>query len=438
MLTFIVKGGPDAGNAGLGVLLWPHAGGLAHTVTIHGKIADGYGFQLQMLTDTGVLAHELFHVLGAPDLYHYVPNGMFPVSDWDLMAGTGPYPPQHMGCYMKFKYGGWISSIPEITSGGAYTLNPLTSSTNQCKKITSPYSTTEYFVLEYRSQTSSIFESTVSNSGLLVYRINTLVDGNAGGPPDEVYIYRPGGTPTEDGAVYNANFSSDVGRTAINDSTDPSSFLSDGSPGGLNISHIGAAGPTISFTVSLPTFGDVSLTYWAHEFIERLYDAGITGGCAINPLRYCPEATVTRAQMAVFLERGIHGSTYNPPSVGTSTGFGDVPSTYWAAGWIKQLAADGITGGCGAGMYCPESPVTRAQMAVFLLRSKYGASYNPPAVGSTTGFADVPSTYWAAAWIKQLVAEGITSGCAANTYCPEEPVTRAQMAVFLVRTFNLP
>jgi hypothetical protein len=142
--------------------------------------------------------------------------------------------------------------------------------------------------------------------------------------------------------------------------------------------------------------------------------------------------------MAVFLERGIHGSTYTPPAVGASSGFNDVPSNYWAAAWIKQLAADGITGGCGGGNYCPGYPVTRAQMAVFLLRAKYGASYIPPAVGASTGFNDVPANYWAAAWIKQLAAEGITSGCGAGIYCPETPVTRAQMAVFLVRTFNLP
>ena len=185
-------------------------------------------------------------------------------------------------------------------------------------------------------------------------------------------------------------------------------------------------------------FADVPENYWAWSFVERLYNAGITGGCATNPLRYCPDGTVTRAQMAVFLLRGIHGSTYNPPAVGSSTGFTDVPTTYWAAAWIKQLAAEGITGGCGTNLYCPEAPVTRAQMAVFLLRSKYGASYNPPAVGSSTGFTDVPTDYWAAAWIKQLVAEGITSGCGTNTYCPEAPVTRAQMAVFLVRTFDLP
>ena len=186
------------------------------------------------------------------------------------------------------------------------------------------------------------------------------------------------------------------------------------------------------------TFNDVFTTYWAWDFVERLYDAGITGGCGVNPLQYCPETTVTRAQMAVFLERGIHGSSYNPPGVAGSTGFGDVGPSYWAGAWIKQLAAEGITGGCGSGNYCPESPVTRAQMAIFLLRSKYGASYNPPAVGSNTGFSDVQSTYWAAAWIKQLVTEGITAGCGSGNYCPEAPVTRAQMAVFLVRTFSLP
>jgi hypothetical protein len=186
------------------------------------------------------------------------------------------------------------------------------------------------------------------------------------------------------------------------------------------------------------TFSDVTNTYWAWSFIERLYSAGITGGCAANPLMYCPETTVTRAQMAVFLERGIHGSSYNPPAVGASTGFGDVQLAYWAAAWIKQLAAEGITGGCGSGNYCPEAPVTRAQMAVFLLRSKYGASYSPPAVGGSTGFSDVDPTYWAGAWIKQLVADGITAGCGSGIYCPESPVTRAQMAVFLVRTFSLP
>jgi hypothetical protein len=147
---------------------------------------------------------------------------------------------------------------------------------------------------------------------------------------------------------------------------------------------------------------------------------------------------VTRAQMAVFLLRGIHGSSYHPPAVGSSTSFDDVSTTHWAATWIKQLAVERITSGCGSGDYCPESSVTRAQMAVFLLRAKYGSGYTPSAVGAGTGFGDVPPDHWAAAWVKQLAAEGITGGCGHGNYCPNSAVTRAQMAVFLVKTFDLP
>lgn len=183
-------------------------------------------------------------------------------------------------------------------------------------------------------------------------------------------------------------------------------------------------------------FSDVPSSYWAYSWIDKLAANNITGGCA--PGVYCPTDSVTRAQMAIFLLRGIHGSSYTPPAVGDSTGFSDVSTGHWAAAWIKQFATEGITGGCGAGIYCPDNPVTRAQMAIFLLRAKYGSAYTPPAIGSGTGFSDVPDTHWAAAWIKQLAAEGITSGCSASNYCPEASVSRDQMAIFLVRTFNLP
>jgi YDG domain/MBG domain (YGX type)/S-layer homology domain len=194
----------------------------------------------------------------------------------------------------------------------------------------------------------------------------------------------------------------------------------------------------ISINKTTASFIDVPTSHWAWMYIERLYAAGITGGCGTSPLRYCPDGNVTRAEMAVFLLRGIHGSSYAPPAVGASTGFGDVSTSYWAAAWIKQLAVEGITAGCGSGNYCPGNPVTRAEMAVFLLRAKHGSSYAPPAVGASTGFGDVSTSYWAAAWIKQLVVEGITAGCGSGNYCPGNPVTRAEMAVFLVRTFNLP
>jgi len=177
---------------------------------------------------------------------------------------------------------------------------------------------------------------------------------------------------------------------------------------------------------------DVPENYWAFRFIETLIDYRITNGCADNS--YCPEDAITRAQMAVFIERGIRGGDYVPPPA-TGTVFPDVPIDYWAASWIEQFLLDGVTGGCGNGIYCPEDSVTRAQMAVFLLRAKFGADHEPPPPVGV--FNDVPVDYWAASWIEQLFAEGITVGCDEGLYCPEDPVTRAQMAVFVVRAFEL-
>ena len=183
------------------------------------------------------------------------------------------------------------------------------------------------------------------------------------------------------------------------------------------------------------TFTDVPSSYWAYDYIERLYAAGITSGCSASPMMYCPLAPVTRAQMAIFILRGEHGSAYTPP-VATGTVFSDVTASTFGAAWIEQFASEGITSGCGNGMYCPDANVTRAQMAIFLLRGKYGSAYVPPV--ATGVFTDVPVGSFAADWIEQLASEGITSGCGGGNYCPNAEVTRDQMAVFLVRTFNLP
>ncbi|PKN92282.1 MAG: hypothetical protein CVU44_14165 [Chloroflexi bacterium HGW-Chloroflexi-6] len=186
-----------------------------------------------------------------------------------------------------------------------------------------------------------------------------------------------------------------------------------------------------------PVFADVNFFHWANEWVERLYSSGLTSGCGSAPAIFCPDKPVTRAQMAVFLLKGIYGPAYAPPPAGDGTGFEDVETNHWAAAWIKQLAAEGITYGCGDGNFCPDTPVNRAQLAVFLLKAKYGAAYSPaPASGAT--FLDVTSDHWAAAWIEQLAAENITSGCGNGNFCPQLSANRAQMAIFLVKTFNLP
>jgi predicted outer membrane repeat protein len=185
------------------------------------------------------------------------------------------------------------------------------------------------------------------------------------------------------------------------------------------------------------TFGDVPMDVSHWSWVERLSNSTITAGCGNG--NYCPFSEVVRAQMAIFLLRGRHcGSSYTPPAVGASTGFGDVPLDATYAPWVKQLAAEGITAGCGNGNFCPQTVVNRAQMAIFLLRAKHGANYSPPAVGADTGFGDVPLDVSYAPWVKQLAAEGITAGCGSGNFCPLQNVNRAQMATFLVRAFGLP
>ena len=211
-ICFMINGESD----GWSDLLWAHRWSLwSQTAYINGKRVWDYTFQPEDQVSVRTLCHEMFHTLSAPDLYHYDDGGLDldPVGRWDIMEhGSG-----HMGAYMKWKYAdqNWISEIPEITTPGTYTLNPLTSPTNNCYKIFSPNSTNEFFVVEYRRK-SGDYESNVPGDGLLVYRINTDFRGNANFDNetifDEVYIYRPGGGPTSNGIIGNAHFSSDLGR----------------------------------------------------------------------------------------------------------------------------------------------------------------------------------------------------------------------------------
>ena len=162
--------------------------------------------------------------------------------------------------------------------------------------------------------------------------------------------------------------------------------------------------------------------------VTNAITAGIGGGL------YGVDQPTLRQQMAVFLLKAKYGICYVPP--GCTGVFPDVPCPSTFANWIEDLAAKGITGGCGGGNYCPQNPVRRDQMAVFLLKAKYGSSYVPP---ECTGvFPDVPCPSQFADWIEQLAAEQITGGCGGGDYCPLNNNTRGQMAVFIVKTFNLP
>jgi hypothetical protein len=116
-------------------------------------------------------------------------------------------------------------------------------------------------------------------------------------------------------------------------------------------------------------FADVACPSLFADWIEELYTLGVTGGCQVSPLSYCPDAPVTRAQMAAFLLKASLGSSYAPPNC-SGLVFTDVPCTGGIFDpWIEDLASRGITGGCGAGAYCPDASNTRGQMAVFLVKT---------------------------------------------------------------------
>jgi alpha-tubulin suppressor-like RCC1 family protein len=197
-----------------------------------------------------------------------------------------------------------------------------------------------------------------------------------------------------------------------------------------------------TFTARRQTFADVPITHSLWAYVDAFYASGITGGCGVSPLIFCPENNVTRAAMAVFLLRAKYGAGYTPPAARHF--FSDLPvaGKEWQEAWVDEFYSQGITGGCGTAplRFCPENPVTRAAMAVFILRAIEGSTYAPPAASHF--FADLPvaGKEWQEAWVDELYRRGITTGCGTGPliYCPENPVKRQAMAAFIVRAFNLP
>ncbi len=152
--------------------------------------------------------------------------------------------------------------------------------------------------------------------------------------------------------------------------------------------------------------------------IAELAASGVTRGC--NPplsTRFCPDDAVSRGEMAAFLARAL-----DLPAGEAS--FTDVADSVFSAD-IAALAASGITNGCTPDRFCPDDPVTRGQMAAFLTRA---LRLDP----GPDAFTDDDGSIFEAE-IDALAAAGITRGCTVDSFCPDEQVTRAQMASFLVR-----
>ena len=252
-VIFVVKG-----NVGdWSDLLWPHMWSMyGEEAYINGKRVGTFNFQLETSSyfSVSTLCHEMSHSLGFPDLYHYKSgtDHLSPSGPWDLMCGNAN-PPQHSSTYMKHKYGTWIDEIPEITEYGTYTIeaNSWEGGRRNCYKIASnnPH---QYYLLEYRNK-NNFFEKGLPTSGLLIYRIDTRFHGcadyNGTNKFDEVYIFRPGGSQTQNGSINAAAFSKNHERTEFNINTDPYPFLNKNTEDlTFNICNISETGDQMTFT----------------------------------------------------------------------------------------------------------------------------------------------------------------------------------------------
>ena len=231
------------------------------------------------------------------------------------------------------------------------------------------------------------------------------------------------------GGLSNLNGVLEVGESAIvepgwqNLLTSPVAFT------GIASAFTGPAGPVYTLDDSLADYGGVG--------------AGATADCyAATPAHDCYQLSITGARPAAHWDATFDEALGpgTPSFAGTWTlhvgeSFPDVPTAHPFYFYVEDLFHNGITGGCGGGDYCPATPVTRGQMAVFLLKSEHGSSYVPRSC-SPGIFADVACPGPFADWIEQLFQEGVTGGCAPGLYCPDSAVTRAQMAVFLLKAMH--
>ena len=167
---------------------------------------------------------------------------------------------------------------------------------------------------------------------------------------------------------------------------------------------------------------------WVSDMaVAERNDSGSARTVAIAGIRAGRPATDLISAADLRSALSLRSTTFD---VTVTPRFGDVPTDHLFAGEVVGLSALGVTTGCTPTSFCPGRSVTRAEMAAFLVR----ALDLPAATGDQFGDDNGHSLE---AEIASLAASGITSGCSATSFCPDRSVTRAEMAAFIVRGFDL-
>ena len=283
-------------------------------------------------TKSSVIIHEFMHSLGYPDLYNS--NNDYPVFTWDIM-GNVISPPPYSLAYLRSYFTNWLS-IDEISKSGTITLNTQDNKDgNQAYIIKSPLNDYEFFVVEYRKKPTLFdkIDRSISNSGVIVYRINTTITGlsNKFGSYG-VYVYRDNSfalNSTPSSAVYNTVFSKELGRTTVGNSDlnskDKALLYSDGTNSGIVLSEIGSlSSNSITLNVSIPNKDDLDV--WnelKYDDINKNSGYKVQTSIEMNNKIYVGSITNNKLYTIVY-----DNGNWSTISNGTNIVIGDVsPST---------------------------------------------------------------------------------------------------------------
>ncbi|MBQ9991071.1 MAG: hypothetical protein IJP31_09065 [Lachnospiraceae bacterium] len=244
--------------------------------SINGKLVRDYNLINESgvyfgVSNSGLIIHEFLHTIGYPDLYHRNMTNGSPVSVWDIMASES-HRVQYPLAYLRSAYTNWFTIDTVEKSGTGFSLYAASATTAATKNqqaliLKTDYSDSEFFVVEYRKKGAAYteeYEQILPGSGLIIYRVNTSVQGgNIAGPPDMIYVFRPGDTYNEAGYedglgnIYQSYLSSEAGRTSYGSSDFDATLeqgaitYSDGVNSGIVISNVGsAAGDQITFDIT--------------------------------------------------------------------------------------------------------------------------------------------------------------------------------------------
>jgi hypothetical protein len=350
--------------------------------------------------------------IAAPTLTWYLAMG---ATSYDVYFGTSPSPP-----------------LVANVSAASYTLAPLA------------YNTTYYWQVVAKNSSGSTPSS--------IYSFTTFDSScsfTAGAP--FLFSYVGGIQPVNVTAGAGCTWTPRVSASWLQISSESSqagsgslNLLANANSGSAQLAYLNFANQSVAVmqagSPSAPIFNDVPSSDPYFDYVSLMSNFGITVGCQASPPLYCPGSPVTRAEMAVFIVRGLNLATKAPLTYPATAYFQDVPpsgitdSEYFA--YVQRLAQLGITVGCqtSPALFCPDESIPQGEMAVFVVRAWMLANNITTLTYPTTPyFSDVPSTDEYFPFIQKMAQMGFWTGCGGGAYCENSAVTRGQMAPMILR-----